>query len=154
MIRDGKIHATMSSEYIFTRPRPKDGESTVFTGVCPHFEAGGCPHLTAGGREYPHLANEGGGNPICLTGGKYPHLADRGVHPLPDQDWMGVPPHQDCIGVPPNRTGWGIPQPLSGVNEGTPQEIEQQSEHLLRGGWYASCFHAEGLSCWHFVFCF
>ena len=84
----------------------------------------------------------------------YPHLADRGY---PQQGWMGYPPqlgldgspsvgtswgyppYLDCIGTPPVRTGWGYSPPLP---------RQQQSEHLLHGGRYASCVHAGGLSCY------
>ena len=42
----------------------------------------------------------------------------------------------------------------SGLDSGTPsptQETEQQSENLLHGRQYASCFHAGGLSCETFI---
>ena len=57
------------------------------------------------------------------------------------QSWTGVP--QDK--VPPARSGWG--NPLSWSGWGTATETEQQSEQLLRGGWYASYVHTGGLSC-------
>ena len=57
------------------------------------------------------------------------------VVPPPIQDWMGYPP-------PPHSGLDEVPPPLS-------QEIEQHSEHLLRGGWYASCVHAGELFCYN-----
>ena len=47
------------------------------------------------------------------------------------QAWRGYPPCPRLDGVTP------LPH----------QETDQQSEHLLRGGRYASCVHAGGLSC-------
>ena len=47
-----------------------------------------------------------------------------------------VPPSQVQVGDTPSQVGGGgYPLP------------EQHSEHLLRGGWCASCVHAGGLSC-------
>ena len=47
--------------------------------------------------------------------------------------------------------GWGIPWP--GQDWGSPPpKTEQQSEHLLRSGQYASCLHAEGLSGFIFLY--
>ena len=44
---------------------------------------------------------------------------------------------------------WHLPWSKIGL---PPQEIEQHSEYLLRGGRYASCIHAGGLSClWIFL---
>ena len=103
-------------------------------GKYPHrFPMGVHPSSPGGG--YPH--------PILMGGGGAPiqsFFPDRGspIVPNPFQDSMGVPlglymstlcPYQDWMGVPPH------------------QETEQQSEHLLHGGQYASCVHAGGLSC-------
>ena len=70
----------------------------------------------------------------------------------PIQDWMGFPPpHPGLDGVPHlSRTGWGTP--LSRTGWDIPPhphpglETEKHSEHLLRGGRYASSVHAGGLS--------
>ena len=51
----------------------------------------------------------------------------------PSQGWV-PPPSRD--GIPPIQR-WGTPAPLIG----------QQMEYLIRGGRYASCVHAGGLSC-------
>ena len=67
-----------------------------------------------------------------------------GVPPPPDQDRTEVP-GQDRTEVPPpppRRIGLGHPPP---------PKTEQQSEYLLRGGQYASCGHAGGLSCFLLV---
>ena len=64
-----------------------------------------------------------------LDGGGVPR-----VPPQPGLDGGGVPPHHDWMGYPPHH-----------------------SEHWLRGGRYASCVHAGGLSCFvcfHEVFIF
>ena len=66
----------------------------------------------------------------------------------------GDTPHWNWMAVTV-RTGWGTPCPdWKEVNPSPPppphQETEQQSEHLLRGGRYASCVHAAGLS-WLFL---
>ena len=58
-----------------------------------------------------------------------------GQYPL--QDWM-----LDWVLSPsPSRIGWSTPPPLL-----PHRETEQHSEHLLRGGWCASCVHVGGLS--------
>ena len=43
-----------------------------------------------------------------------------------------------CLSTAAPGRGWGYP---------LPPQIGQQNEHLLHGGRYASCVHAEGLSC-------
>ena len=115
--------------------------------VCSHF--GGYPHLAklggipiqlTGG--YP-IWPMGGGTPIQLTWG-YPILLT-GVTPsiwmmgvVTPSSWQWVPPLElDCS--TPHRTWMGYPPPH--------QETEQQSKHLLRSRWYASCVHAGGISC-------
>ena len=70
--------------------------------------------------------SRGGGTPsFFLMGGVYPIL-------------------------PPDGEGSTLIQSL-GLDGGTPaptsEDIAEQSEHLLRGGWYASCVHAGELSC-------
>ena len=58
-------------------------------------------------------------------------------------------PHWDWTRYPPLRLNGGTPHP-SGLDAGNPpphQETDQQSEHLLCSGRYASCVHAGGLSC-------
>ena len=65
----------------------------------------------------------GGGYPIPgLAGGGYP---------IPGLAGGGVPHPQTWDWVPPLDLGPGTPPP----------------EHLIRGGRYASCVHAGGLSC-------
>ena len=50
-------------------------------------------------------------------------------------------PHSEGMGkVMFSLVPMGVPPPPN-------QETEQQSEHLLRGGRYASCVHAGELSC-------
>ena len=73
------------------------------------------------GRGVPHSQVQMGGYPIQLTGG-YPIQLTGGGTP---SSWWGIPPSQ----------AGGTPLP------------EQHRVCLLRGVWYASCFHAGGLSC-------
>ena len=55
----------------------------------------------------------------------------------PSQVWMGGA-HQQRMGYPPHLDlGWG-----------TPPWLGQQKAYSLRGGRYASCVHAGGLSCY------
>ena len=111
----------------------------------------------------PHLA---GGTPSQIQVGGYPILdPGRGVPaqgtPLPGMGapaW-GTPPHlaggTPCLGYPPLLPGRGAPAQgtppptWQGVPaQGTPPpQQEQHSVYLLRGGRYASCVHAGGLSC-------
>ena len=120
----------------------------------PRSRWGGVPHPRSGegepiprseqGRGIPHSRSrwEGtpsqvwiGGTPFPGQDGGVPHPRSgwgRGTlgYPFPNQDWMW---YSLCQGYPP---------PI--------QETEQHSEHLLRGGRYASCVHAGGLSCYDF----
>ena len=106
---------------------------------------------------------------VCSQG--VPHHADWGVPP--SSQWGGSRSSQQ--GVPLVGTGWGTPcqdrmgiLPLLGLDGSIPpppirtgldtpptsDETEQHSEYLLRGGQYASCIHAGGLSCFIFIlFC-
>ena len=94
-----------------------------------------------------------GGTPSQVWPGGYPSPTPGMGYP-PDQGqgtpwiWDGVPP-RTWDRVPPLDLGQGIPpRPGTGylpdLGWGTPP---QHSEHLLRGGRYASCVHAGGLSC-------
>ena len=79
------------------------------------------------------------------------------------QSWVGgttssplgtpPPPHPDL--------GWGPPPPNPDLGPDLDREVplprqetEQHSEHLLCGGRYATCVHAEGLSCYARIICF
>ena len=80
----------------------------------------------------------------------------RGGTPCPRQDWL-LPVQGRAWGTtPPPRPGLGTPSARTGVH---PQPVmespqtKQQSEHLLRGGRYASCGHAGELSCFCALFC-
>ena len=138
----------------------------VFMGVCLfNFQRGeGYPHPPMGGGVVPHQVLMGMGVTPMLPDGGYPILPDRGdPPPPPSEDWMGIPPPPLGVdGVPPcqkiwwvppphQETGWGYVPPLGDWMGYTlsppPQEIEQQSEHLLPCKRYASCVHAGGLSC-------
>ena len=93
-------------------------------------------------------------------------LMGRGTWPGPDGVTLaGYPPGQVQMGgalagyplLARSKMGGtlaGYPlagyPPKPGPDGGT--LVGQQKEYLLHGGWYASCVHAEGLSC--FLFCF
>ena len=86
-----------------------------------------------------------GGYPILSNWGVPPSLLIRGtpILSVPLSDWWGGGGY---LGILPVRTGWDkLPV---GAEWGYPlrQETEEQSEHLLRGGRYASYVHAVGLS--------
>ena len=105
----------------------------------PFWGGGGesTPVLPTAGVTNIHPDWGGGGRctPILPNGG-YTHLAD-GEYPPNIGTGYGYPP--------PVRTGWGYPP--SGLDGCTPhQKTEQQSEHLIHSGRYASCIHAGGLS--------
>ena len=104
-----------------------------------------------------------------------------GVGGYPSPGWgevPGVPPDRTGLGYPPARSGWGSPDrtrlgyPPSQVRMDYPSQdrtgvlpsqvrmgypptrTEQQSQHLLHYGRYASCIHAGGLSYSFFFFVF
>ena len=120
------------------------------------------------GRGVPHLRSRWGGvpHPRSVWGGVTPSQVwlrgtparSRGYPRYPPGPGMGYPPGPG-MGYPPDL-GWGTPQTLDGVppRHGMgypprsemgypPPRTDQHSEHLLRGGRYASCVHAGGLSC-------
>ena len=134
----------------------------------------GVPH-PADGWEYPIPGAGGGtpsqvqvgGYPIPGPGGGYPIQLMDGGYPIPGP--VGGTLSQVQVGVPHPADGWGSPQPssqwggalypLSKIGWDTPiqdwmgyppprQETDQQSEHMLRSGRYASCVHTGGLSCY------
>ena len=79
--------------------------------------------------------------------------------PRPSQHWdtlfcpgqEGVPPGHVRMQHTMIKWGWGTPPSEARSEWGTPSQTEQQSEHLLRGGRYASCVHARLLSCFIIV---
>ena len=77
----------------------------------------------------------------------YPGLAGGVPHPRFGRGYPGYPLTRSGWGTPPDL-GWGPPGPGMGYPSrpgmGYPP---QHSEHLIRGGRYASCVHAGGLSC-------
>ena len=120
--------------------------------------------------EYPIPGLDGGGGiPSHVWTGGYSILGldEGGVHhpmsgwwgstqgtPWPGLDGGGYPsqvwivggtwgtPHHDWMGYPlPTMTGWGTLQAPPG-HPPPPLTPPQYSEHLLRGGRYASCVHA------------
>ena len=148
----------------------------VFTGVCPSTLAGRgypIPGLDRGVPQVPLLPGQ-----VQDQDGRVPStLVPQYSGYPPAQDWMGHSPHLGLDGVPPvqdwmeyspSRTGWSTPTPHPGLDGvllpsrtrwGTPcpgldevplpQPSKQHSEHLLRGGRYASCVRAGRLSRLH-----
>ena len=118
-------------------------------------------HWFGGGYPIPGPVREGGRYPIPGLDGGYPFQGPGGGYPIPGLDGGTPPLHPDLGWVTPHPDlGWGTPPvqtldrvhpPQSRTEWGTPpspgQKTEQHSEHLLRGGRYASCVHAGGLSC-------
>ena len=115
---------------------------------------------------YPGQVLMVGGTPSQVWGGGVPQPGlDGGMEYPPDLGWA-TPHHQDLAGVPPYPgmdtpppdLGWGTPTiktwlgypPTLGWGTPPPQTWDgvppSHSEHLLRGGWYASCVHAGGIS--------
>ena len=136
-----------------------DGWGKVQFSVCQFTPRGRGYSIQGLGGGYP-IPGPGGGYPIPGPGGDTPSLVQVGVphrrsrwgypipglgggYPIPGPG--GGTPSCWCGGYLPSRTGWGTPCPgLDGV---LPPSGDQHNEHLLRGGWCASCVHAGGLSC-------
>ena len=123
----------------------RNGESTVFTGVCLlTFPSSGCPILPNWGHTpsfsmggYPHPKSGWWAHPFQVRVGRFPpYQIKAGGTPISGQGerktWVPHPPIQVSSQV---RTGGGYP-----------------NRNMLRGGWYASCVHARALSC-YYVFC-
>ena len=126
----------------------------------------GYPHPRSGCREVPPSQVRGGVQPHTPSQVRLEHTLisgqDRGYpsHPGPRSGWGGVPQleqysgypilGQDRAPPPPHQQDGGTP-PIQvpgqdGGGGGVP-ELEQYSGYFLRGGRYASCVHAGGLSC-------
>ena len=114
----------------------------------------GVPWPGLDGGRYPGQVLVVGGTPTRSGWWGYP-----GYPPLAMSGWwgrfLGYPPYHDWMGHPPTMTGWGTLLPwLNGVPPtmmGYPHP-HQHNKHFFRGGQYASCVHAGGLSCFHAVF--
>ena len=102
-----------------------------------------------GGSPFPGPGGEGGVTTFPGPGGGtpfpgpvgYPFSGPGGGYHLPRSRWGGTPfPGPGGYSLP--RSRWGYPLP------------EQHSVYiyLLRGGRYASCVHAAGLSCSLFIY--
>ena len=118
----------------------RNGEDTVFTGVCLH-------------RGVPPSSWQGKGTPIQPMGG-YPHPADRGGTPI---QMLGVSHLAD--GVTLARLVWGTPStlrqdrmevpppPFQQTGPAPTRKMKQHSEYVMCGRRYASCIYTGGLSC-------
>ena len=148
----------------YYRPHPKDGEGTVFTGVClstllgrggvTHVHPAILPLVSCPFHGMPHL------HPIIVPLVPCPFQGVRqcqvGGTPAPgrgvSQSQVGGTPGQVMLSgnavphAPPGQD-WGTSpsQDRTGVTTPLPGETEQQSEYLLRGGRYASCVHPGGI---------
>ena len=133
---------------ITARVRTYDGRLCFHRCVSVQLSGGGY-HVVSLGRGGTPSHVWLGGYPISGPGG-YP-ISGLGEYPIPGPRGYPIPgpgvPHPRSWGVPHPRFG-GTPSQVRG--EGVPQvppRTDQHSEHLLRGGRYASCVHAGGLSC-------
>ena len=110
------------------------------------------------GQVPPSQVQAGGGSPFpgrdrrYLHPRGYPPVSRMGYHPI--WNWKGGTPHPTQSwegGHPPAGSGKGYPpQSRSGPRTGGTPQPKQHSVYLLRGGWYTSCVHAGGLSCFMF----
>ena len=114
-------------------------QRTVFTGVCLFTSGrGGTPIWLMGGT---HFLGPGGGNTTFPGGGGGGYYLQAGGGVLPSQaGWGCCLPRQG--GVLPSWRGGGTTSRQGGY-----PLPEQHSVYLLRGGRYASCVYAGGLSC-------
>ena len=106
-------------------PYPKDDGRLCFQSV--HHCRKGTP---ARSKWEGTPVRSGWGYPSPTRDGVYPIWTWDGVHLIWTWSWDGVPPDLDL--------GWGTRPPPS---------LGQQKEYSLRGGRFASCVHAGGLSC-------
>ena len=158
--RSLKVQCLTSDEQVligflfFTARVRSTREGNIYTWECLSVH-------NCGGGGYPVLGLGEGGTPsqVWWQGG-YPIPGLVGGYPLPpDLRWgtpldlgWGTPKTWD--GVPPQDLEWGTPQtwdlvPPLDLGLGTPPRpgTGYPPEHLIRGGRYASCVHAGGLSC-------
>ena len=89
---------------------------------------------------FVHISGGRGGGGYLIPGPGRGTLSQgwMGGYPIPGPDG-GVPWGQDGVFLAHPGLDW-VPPPLA--------RRQQHSEHLLHGGWYASCVHAGGLSCY------
>ena len=121
---------------IYYRPHPKDGEGTVFTGVCLHL-MGGYPSP----RFFPRSL-------VLGTFWEVPQSCPGGLC----QSWpRGVPQN---MGTPLARTGLGYPPPPCQDRTGVPPPPprDRTAERTLATWLYATCVHARELSCFFIRF--
>ena len=111
-----------------------DGRGVPIPGL-----AGGVPHPRFGRGGTPSQVWLGGGYPISGLGVPPKHgtayTPQTGTGYPPSQTWNRVSPPDLRPGTPPRAWDWEPPPP------------QHSEEHLIRGGRYASCVHAGGLSC-------
>ena len=134
-MREGNIFS------LFVSPHPVGGGGVGVTPVPCSF-----PGPFHGGTPVPGSFS---GHWSQVLSGVYPSPRFFPRSPVP-APFLGVPQYGGTS--PLTRWGLGYPPPPSQARSGlgyppTPG-TEQQSKHLLRGGWYASCVHAVGLSCY------
>ena len=136
------VQTVVSSVLVITDRVRSTTEGYGLTRVCPSiclFTPRGVPG------QVQVQAGQGG----TLMGGYLPPRSrwgvpgqvPMGVLPLPGPDWGGT-----LTRVPPSPAGY--PHPPGQVQMGGGTRVGQQKEYLLHGGRYASCVHAEGLSCY------
>ena len=102
---------------------------------------------------YP-IPGQDGGYPHPRSGWRYPGVLPLSAgwgktvltwEPLPRSRWEV--PHPRSLSYLAPSAGWVHPPPLPGQDGVGYPKLEQHGVYLLRGGRYASCVHAGGLSC-------
>ena len=147
---------------VYYRPHPKDGQGNIFSQFTL---AGGGGGYTISGlrwrgggtlarsRGVPHLRSEVGGTPARSRWWGVPPWTWDGVPPRhgmgysPGPGMRYTPQTWDWV-LPPWTFDWVPHPPDLGLGSPPPPQTDQHSELLLRGGRYASCVHAGGLSCY------
>ena len=85
---------------------------------------------------------------VCPHLGGYLPSGVRGVPTFPGLEGGTYLPRSGQGGYLPSQV-WGVPTWVPPHQVRYPPPPEQHGVHLLRGGRYASCVHAGGLSCFH-----
>ena len=121
-------------------PPASEGWRKVMFSLCPPLRGGG-----GGGEGVPSSSwREGEVPPSQVQAGGVPPSQVGGVLP---SEAGGVPTSQAGGGVLPSRVGGGVLPSQGGTQGGGGYPLpEQHNMYLLRGGRYAFCVHAGGLS--------
>ena len=106
------IFPTSLFVYFLPPASRRNGEGTVFTGIC--LSTPGVGYLSPSHHtsiHWSHVPSQGGGYPHpVLMGGGTPSSPDRGGTSI--QSLIGGTPSRSGLGHPAIRTGWGTPDPI------------------------------------------